>query len=206
MDEFLQDIYKDVIWQWLLGRFGREDAIHVHVTRHNEYCRRVGYDTEDCEGRITLWYNGIVEERIARGKDVIFYLHFRFTTMNRFLSLYEEFAHCLRAHTRQSVTQIGIMSNDGLSAAMFVRRLSDILTYESADFEIRFIGTEEFAKSYDHLDAVYLAPQLIEEHPHFMMICHNRLPVYDIDPTVYATKDAHTMINTIRHNQKARDV
>ena len=196
MNYFIETTLFDYLFSYLLIQFSDEDSIHVAITKNNKYCRRITYEITNIKGRITLWYNGIIEEQILdQNHNILFYLHYQFKSYRHFLEMFKEYQYALLKHYKSKKYQIGILSHDGLSSSSFVSMIKEILKYEENTFIITPLGLDDLSLP---LDILYLAPQLKLKHP--VLLSQVSIPIYDIDPLIYGSKDAQKMISIIKRD------
>ncbi|MEE3309276.1 hypothetical protein [Sharpea azabuensis] len=193
MDEFYRNLYLDFIFIYLQSQFSYEQV--KIFTSCKTYCRRVIYEIDDLKGCITLWHNHIIEEQITRNDKTLFYLHYRFNNLAQFTSLFRDFRYAfMNMFTSQNI-HIGIVSQDGLSAAPFVQILQEVLKYEESPIVIEALDLEQARQNTKRYTALYLAPQLKEDYPAFL---NTSTPTYMISPLIYATHDSLSMLTQIK--------
>ena len=90
---------------------------------------------------------------------------------------------------------IGIVSQDGLSAAPFVQILQEVLKYEESPIVIEALDLNQALQEAKRYTALYLAPQLKEDYPSFLNMA---TPTYMISPLIYATHDSLSMLTEIK--------
>lgn len=193
MDAFYRTLYLDYIFIYLQGQF-KDEQVKIS-TSCKTYCRRVSYEIADLKGCITLWHNHIIEEQITKNDKTLFYLHYRFNNLAQFTSLFHDFHYAfMNMFTSQNI-HIGIVSQDGLSAAPFVQILQEVLKYEESPIVIEALDLQQAHQNAKHYTALYLAPQLKEDYPSFLNM---PTPTYMISPLIYATHDSLSMLTEIK--------
>lgn len=193
MDAFYRTLYLDFIFIYLQGQF-TDEQIKIS-TSSKTYCRRVIYEIDDLKGCITLWHNHIIEEQITRGDKTLFYLHYRFNNLAQFTSLFHDFHYAFMNMFTSKNIHIGIVSQDGLSAAPFVQILQEVLKYEESPIVIEALDLNQALQEAKRYTALYLAPQLKEDYPSFLNMA---TPTYMISPLIYATHDSLSMLTEIK--------
>lgn len=193
MDAFYRTLYLDFIFIYLQGQF-TDEQVKIS-TSSKTYCRRVIYEIDDLKGCITLWHNHIIEEQITRSDKTLFYLHYRFNNLAQFTSLFHDFHYAFMNMFTSKNIHIGIVSQDGLSAAPFVQILQEVLKYEESPIVIEALDLNQALQEAKRYTALYLAPQLKEEYPSFLNMA---TPTYMISPLIYATHDSLSMLTEIK--------
>ncbi|MGN1391990.1 MAG: hypothetical protein ACI4WQ_08380 [Sharpea porci] len=193
MDAFYRTLYLDFIFIYLQGQF-TDEQVKIS-TSSKTYCRRVIYEIDDLKGCITLWHNHIIEEQITRGDKTLFYLHYRFNNLAQFTSLFHDFHYAFMNMFTSKNIHIGIVSQDGLSAAPFVQILQEVLKYEESPIVIEALDLNQALQEAKRYTALYLAPQLKEDYPSFLNMA---TPTYMISPLIYATHDSLSMLTEIK--------
>ena len=193
MDAFYRTLYLDFIFIYLQGQF-TDEQVKIS-TSSKTYCRRVIYEIDDLKGCITLWHNHIIEEQITRGDKTLFYIHYRFNNLAQFTSLFHDFHYAFMNMFTSKNIHIGIVSQDGLSAAPFVQILQEVLKYEESPIVIEALDLNQALQEAKRYTALYLAPQLKEDYPSFLNMA---TPTYMISPLIYATHDSLSMLTEIK--------
>lgn len=193
MDAFYRTLYLDFIFIYLQGQF-TDEQVKIS-TSSKTYCRRVIYEIDDLKGCITLWHNHIIEEQITRSDKTLFYLHYRFNNLAQFTSLFHDFHYAFMNMFTSKNIHIGIVSQDGLSAAPFVQILQEVLKYEESPIVIEALDLNQALQEAKRYTSLYLAPQLKEDYPSFLNMA---TPTYMISPLIYATHDSLSMLTEIK--------
>ena len=193
MDAFYRTLYLDFIFIYLQGQF-TDEQVKIS-TSSKTYCRRVIYEIDDLKGCITLWHKHIIEEQITRGDKTLFYIHYRFNNLAQFTSLFHDFHYAFMNMFTSKNIHIGIVSQDGLSAAPFVQILQEVLKYEESPIVIEALDLNQALQEAKRYTALYLAPQLKEDYPSFLNMA---TPTYMISPLIYATHDSLSMLTEIK--------
>ena len=198
MDKFYQKTYLMIIFKWSYYYTRKnmknimcdmiEDTDHYHTVR---FClkNRVAF--------LTVWHNGIIEEQITdeEGKEIYFYLHYTLKNLSQFLSYYRDFMVVFLRDADPKHVKVGIVDQDGFSSSYLIGLMKESLTIEKSNLEVDSVSLSSLEEVEGDYDALYLSPSVMHLKGDIESIVS--VPVYVIDPLVYATNDFYTFIHTI---------
>lgn len=201
MDTFLKEIYLAVIFKWIYyNNRSNKDGIRIDIVEDTGHYHTVRFIQQDLIGLVTIWSNGIIEEQITTlpNKELIFYLHYQFISLNHFINLFTEFYRTMISHSHYEKKRIGLACSGGLSTSLLASMIQEVLKLEDEDYDVRSMAVTQIQEEFDYLDAIYLAPQVSYMQASLLQETNHRVPIYRMDPTVYATKDFQAMIKKIK--------
>lgn len=202
LEEFYQSIYHDIFLKWITlnAKQYSQDHIHFEILEENKTYCQLSFEMKTVKGCVTIWHNNIVEEEIKHkdSQELLFYLHYTIIDLAQAKSLFQEFYHTLIKHNQEKNIHIGICSSDGFSTSLFVEELKEVCQLENLQLDIDSLSLEELYKNYRQYDILYLAPQLAHQEPELLTLTRHLVPLYLIDPTLFATKDYQNMMKTIK--------
>lgn len=206
LEEFYQSLYHDIFLKWILLNSPQyqKDTITCQVLSQDTHSTILLFDSEQVEGKITIWQNNIVEEEVIQKKkqNQLFYLHYTIVDLGQAKSLFKEFYHTLVKYNQQHLIKIAICSHDGLSTALFVEEIREIITLEQNNYIFDSLSLNELHQTYRCYDLLYLAPQLAEKEPDILILTKHLIPVHVIDATDFATKNYQSILKTIQKDLK----
>ena len=146
---------------------------------------------------LTVWHNGIIEEQITdeEGKEIYFYLHYTLKSLSQFLSYYRDFMVVFLRDADPKRVKVGIVDQDGFSSSYLISLMKESLTIEKSNLEVESVSLSSLEEVEGDYDALYLSPSVMHLKGDIESIVS--VPVYVIDPLVYATNDFYTLIHTI---------
>lgn len=204
IDEFYNNIYSDLFLHWVLcnQKEYQSHNIECHISRQDELGTSISFECKDCNGKVTVWENNIVEQEIYSNKDhqLLFYLHFILLEINQFRSLFYEFYNALLKMNNKKEINIAFCCTGGLSTSLFVSELLEVCKLQKIDYQLKSVPIEELFKDKIHYDAIYLAPQISHLQPELLRKTRHIIPIHRIDPTVFATKNYQKILKTIHEN------
>ncbi|MEG0275926.1 MAG: hypothetical protein RR630_02755 [Coprobacillus sp.] len=203
LEEFYQTLYHDFFFKWIVlnTKIYCDDHIHCHVDEDDKSCKVVTFDMDTVCGYVTIWTNNIVEEKIIQknNQSILFYLHYNVTDLAQCRLLFQEFYRILLSHNNHQTYKIALCCNDGLSTAMFVDEMKEVIELENLDFIVDSLSLDELCHTYQDYNAIYLAPQIAFKQTDFLMSMKN-IPIHRIDPTDFATKNYQGILKIIQQN------
>ena len=206
-DEFYRTIYNQLFFKWILchDKQYQQDHIQYHVETENEKLKVICLSTTKVKGKITIWYNNIVEEEILRIKDekLVFYLHFTITDLAQCYHLFHKFYQTIIQYTQQKEWKIALCCTGGLSTSVFIEEMQQVCELENLHFQLVSLSLDQLYQNYQNYDALYLAPQIAHMEPEILAYTQHQIPVDCIDATLFATKNYRGIIQTIQKNIQA---
>ena len=184
MDEFYQKTYLMIVFKW-----------SYYYTRKN--MKNVRCDIiEDTKDYHTVRF-GIIEEQITdeEGKEIYFYLHYTLKSLSQFLSYYRDFMVVFLRDADPKRVKVGIVDQDGFSSSYLISLMKESLIIEKSNLEVESVSLSSLEEVEGDYDALYLSPSVMHLKGDIESIVS--VPVYVIDPLVYATNDFYTLIHTI---------
>ena len=137
-----------------------QDHIQYHVETENEKLKVICLSTTKVKGKITIWYNNIVEEEILRIKDekLVFYLHFTITDLAQGYHLFINFI--------KPSFSIPNKKNGKLRSVVLVvyqllyslKKCNKSVKLENLHFQLVSLSLDQLYQNYQNYDALYLAP------------------------------------------------
>lgn len=204
LEEFYQSLYHDIFLKWIIVNSKQylEDNIHYEILEKNENSQKLSFQTPTVSGFVTVWSNNIVEEEIIlnQTQDQLFYLHYTIIDLAQAKLLFQEFYRTLLKHTHEQIIKIGICSSDGFSTTLFVEEMKEVCIFENSQLEIVSLSLEELYESYQNYDVIYLTPQIAYLEPELLAYTHHLVPIKQINPTTFATKDYQAFLKSIHHH------
>ncbi|MFV0396192.1 MAG: PTS sugar transporter subunit IIB [Coprobacillaceae bacterium] len=159
-------------------------------------------------GNVILWTNGIVEEIITRKSDdkLLFYLHYQIASISQCQSLFEEFYLALLQQSASSPIKILLCCSGGLTTSFFAEKICKLITLENLNIQVDSIAFHQLTKYYNDYDCVYLAPQIAYLMPEALRITNKEVPVYSIEPSIYATYNCQELLHSFLDNNKTTPI
>ena len=206
-DEFYNDIYSELFVKWIISRKNeyKRKGINCYISEQEYYFTTINFDAGQYTGEVSIWKDEvtIVEEKIFDEEgNLVFYLHFSLETIGQFRKLFTDFYNGLLKLLDLEENNIALVCNDGLSTSLFVEELLKVCKLQKLDYKITSVSLDRLRDENFNYDALYLAPQIAHLEPELMLECNNSVPIYRIDPTVFATKDYQAIIKEIQKNLK----
>lgn len=207
-NEFYLSVYNQLFFRWILShqKQYQKDYIHCFIETDNEKHQIICFESVKVKGKITIWYNHIIEEEISRLSDdkLIFYLHFTMTDLAQCTHLFKEFYQTMVQYTQQKEWKIALCCTGGLSTSVFIEEMQQVCELENIHFQLVSLSLDQLYKHYQDYDALYLAPQIAHLEPDILAFTKHQIPVYRIDATLFATKNYRAIIQTIQKNIQAQ--
>lgn len=208
-NEFYLSVYNQLFFKWILTQKKQyeKDQILCFVESNKPKYSTICFETVKAKGKITIWYNHIIEEEIARKTDekLVFYLHFTLTDLAQGCHLFQEFYQALIQYTRQKEYRIALCCTGGLSTAVFIEEMQQVCELENIHFQLVSLSLDQLYQNFQDYDALYLAPQIAHLEPDILAHTKNQIPIYRIDATLFATKNYRGIIKMIQKNIQERD-
>lgn len=203
LEEFYRNLYHDFFFKWIVlnTKTYCDDQIICQVNEDNNDCKVIIFEMDTVCGFITIWLNNIVEEKIIQknNQNILFYLHYNVTDLAQCQLLFQQFYQTLLSHNNHQSYKIALCCNDGLSTAMFVDEINEVIELENLDLIVDSLSLDELSHIYKNYDAIYLAPQIAFKQPDFLMHMKN-IPIHRIDATDFATKNYQAILKMIQQN------
>ena len=192
-EEFYLSVYHDFFFQWILLNKDSylKDQVICEVQQQNDKFQSIIFTLPQVKGIVTIWYNHIVEEEIYRQDDqmMLFYLHYTITNLNQCRHLFLEFYQTLIKYSYQRIYKIALCCTGGLSTFTFVEEMKKVCELENVPFQLDSLSLEQLYDQYLDYDALYLAPQIAHMEAQLLIETKHQVPLFCIDPTLFATKD-----------------
>ena len=202
LEEFYQSLYHDIFLKWILLNTSQyqQDTITCQISSQNDRFTTLTFDSHQVEGKITIWHNNIIEEEVIQknNQNQLFYLHYTIVDLGQAKSLFKEFYHTLIKFNQQHLIKIAICSNDGLSTALFVEEIKEIINLEQSNYIFDSLSLDDLYQTYRCYNILYLAPQLAEKEPDILILTKHLIPVHVLDATDFATKNYQSILKTIQ--------
>lgn len=203
-NEFYLDVYNQLFFKWILAQQKQyqTDQIHCFVETENLKYKLISFETTKVKGKITIWYNHIIEEEILRHSDekLVFYLHFTLTDLAQCCHLFQEFYQTMIRYTQQKELKIALCCTGGLSTSVFIEEMQQVCELENIHFQLVSLSLDQLYQDYQDYDALYLAPQIAHLEPDILAHTKHLIPIYRIDATMFATKNYRAIIQTVQKN------
>lgn len=206
MDTFYHSLYSDIFIHWILSNdinFDKDD-ITTSITRDDELGKTITFKGKKYSGTVSIWNNTIVEQVIYNNEDekLLFYLHFTLIDMNQFKNLFYEFYNELLKMNNKNDINIAFCCTGGLSTSLFVYELLEVCKLQKIDYNLSSLSIDLLYDKINEYNAIYLAPQIAYLLPELMIYTKNKIPIYCIDATMFATKNYQEVLKTIQENLK----
>lgn len=207
-DEFYNDLYSELFVKWIvsLDHEYKKLGINCYISEQEYYFTTINFEAGKYTGQVSIWKDDvtIVEEKIFNEEfNLVFYLHFSLETIGQFRKLFLEFFEGLSKLLDIKEKSIALVCSDGLSTSLFVDELIQVCKLQKIDYKITSVSLNKLKEDEYHYDALYLAPQIAHLEPQIMIDSNNEVPIYRIDPTIFATKDYQALIKAIQYNLEA---
>ena len=198
MDEFYQKTYLMIVFKWSYY-YTRKNMknIRCDIIEDTKNYHTVRFYLKNRVAFLTVWHNGIIEEQITdeEGKEIYFYLHYTLKSLSQFLSYYRDFMVVFLRDADPKHVKVGIVDQDGFSSSYLIGLMKESLTIEKSNLEVESVSLSSLEEVEGDYDALYLSPSVMHLKGDIESIVS--VPVYVIDPLVYATNDFYTLIHTI---------
>lgn len=198
MDQFYQETYLFLIFKWSYY-YTRKNYTQVacDIIEDTDHYHTVRFYLKERIAFLTVWHNGIIEEQITdlEEKEIYFYLHYTLKNLSQFLSYYHDFMTVFLRDANLKPVKVAIVDQDGFSSSYLVELMKESLSIEKSNLEIESYSLATIEQAEKTCQALYLAPSIM--HLKSDIENHTKIPVYIIDPLVYATNDFYTLIHTI---------
>lgn len=206
MDTFYHTLYSDIFIHWILSNdinFDK-DGIITTVTRDDELGKTITFKGLKYSGNVSIWDESIVEQVIYNNEDekLVFYLHFTLIEMKQFKDLFYEFYNELLKMNNRNDVNIVFCCTGGLSTSLFVYELLEVCKLQKIDYQLSSLSIDLLYDKINEFNAIYLAPQIAHLKPELMLYTNNKIPIYCIDATMFATKNYQEVLKTIQENLK----
>ena len=191
MDEFYQKTYLMIVFKWSYY-YTRKNMKNVRcdIIEDTKDYHTVRFYLKNRVAILTVWHNGIIE-----GKEIYFYLHYTLKSLFQFLSYYRDFMVVFLRDADPKHVKVGIVDQDGFSSSYLIGLMKESLTIEKSNLEVESVSLSSLEEVEGDYDALYLSPSVMHLKGDIEFIVS--VPVYVIDPLVYATNDFYTLIHTI---------
>jgi len=199
--EFYQALYPILFYQWISLNHSTYQSDHVFFEKSHsdQYSRILTFQMTKVIGKIVIWDNSIVEEEIQRiDGEQLFYFHYNIVELSQACQLFQEFYKTLIQHNQQKNIKIAICCTGGLSTAVFADEIQEACQMGNIPFSIHSLSLDELEHQYQDYDAIYLAPQIAPIQSQLLNQYHK--PIYCIDATDFATKNFHTILQTMKND------
>lgn len=206
MDTFYHIVYGDIFFYWILGKEKTflDNHITLSISRNDELGKTIMFDSEKCQGFLSIWEHHIIEQVIFDKKTQtnVFYLHYNFLHFKQMIHLFNEFYNELIAINKKEDIKIAFCCTDGLSTSLFVKELLEVCQLQKIDYQLESISIKRLYDCIYKYSAIYLAPQIAYLRPYLMQDTNNKIPIYCIDATLFATKNYQEVLKTIQKDLK----
>lgn len=190
MDEFYQKTYLMIVFKWSYY-YTRKNMknIRCDIIEDTKHYHTVRFYLKNRVAFLTVWHNGIIEEQITdeEGKEIYFYLHYTLKSLSQFLSYYRDFMVVFLRDADPKHVKVGIVDQDGFSSSYLISLMKESLTIEKSNLEVESVSLSSLEEVEGDYDALYLSPSVMHLKGDIESIVS--VPVYVIDPLVYATND-----------------
>lgn len=200
-DEFYLSTYAKIFFKWILSGYQhyQNDHIQCHLQEDNDQQSVILFETAKLRGQITIWASHIVEEEIVQknNQKMLFYLHYQMSDLSQCKHLFLEFYQTFLKHERQKESQIALCCTGGLSTSVFIEQMNEVCELENIPIHFTSLSLDQLYQNYHNYDALYLAPQIAHLEPEILNDTQHCLPIYRIDPTLFATKNYRSIIQMV---------
>ena len=172
MDEFYQKTYLMIVFKWSYY-YTRKNMknIRCDIIEDTKHYHTVRFYLKNRVAFLTVWHNGIIEEH------------------------YRDFMVVFLRDADPKHVKVGIVDQDGFSSSYLISLMKESLTIEKSNLEVESVSLSSLEEVEGDYDALYLSPSVMHLKGDIESIVS--VPVYVIDPLVYATNDFYTLIHTI---------
>jgi cellobiose-specific phosphotransferase system component IIB len=178
----------------------------VFISKVDHLRTEITFESNNLIAYVTIWQDDdeIVEQEIfdKENHELLFYLHFRLTKISQFRNLFLEFYNTFIKLNNTKTYSIAFVCSNGLSTSLFVDELLQVCKLQKLDYEITSLSFDKLKEKDYQFDAIYLAPQISYLLPKLLQETKNKIPIYKIDPTIFATKDYQGILKIIDNNLK----
>jgi cellobiose-specific phosphotransferase system component IIB len=208
IDEFYCDLYPILFQHWVLSnqKEYKKNNINVFISKVDHLRTEITFESNNLIAYVTIWQDDdeIVEQEIfdKENHELLFYLHFRLTKISQFRNLFLEFYNTFIKLNNTKTYSIAFVCSNGLSTSLFVDELLQVCKLQKLDYEITSLSFDKLKEKDYQFDAIYLAPQISYLLPKLLQETKNKIPIYKIDPTIFATKDYQGILKIIDNNLK----
>lgn len=190
MDQFLQDIYMDVFWEWLKAKKVNFFDCYTHE-------EAICYDGEDAKGMIHFWPNYIIEEEIfdSHNNERVFYLHFQMNNVNRVYLLIKEFFDFI-CHYKNKKKKILLCCSSAVTTTYFAYEMNQLAEKLNMPYIVEAIGYTNLESVIDDYELVLLAPQIAYLDAKIKkQFLHKK--IVSMTPKIFATNQYHGALKQI---------
>lgn len=210
LEEFYQTIYLDIFYRYiqLKEKQYQEDNVQCTELKEDAYRRCIDFDTEEVKGNVVLWNNGIIEEIITRKSDskLVFYLHYEIASIAQCQNLFEAFYSAFLRQSTSSPIKILLCCSGGLTTSFFAEKIRKLITLENVNMQVDSVGFHQLSQYYKEYDSIYLAPQIAYLVPEAIKVTKKSIPVYSIEPSIYATYNCQELLHSFVDDNKTTPI
>ena len=200
-EEFYQSLYPTLFYQWISLNQARykKDRIQFEIGYQSHIAKKLFFQMDFVVGTITIYNNNIVEQCIQDHQGhQIFYLHFEIKDLSQACQMFKNFYDTLLQHNNYRPRHIALCCTGGLSTSVFADEIQEVCQLDAFPLYIDSLSLDELSQSYEHYDAIYLAPQVADLQAELMTRYHK--PVYRLNVTDFATKNYRAIVQTMKED------
>lgn len=197
MDEFLSEIYTEVIKQWILMQ--KKENIEISLSDDKEV---VFIKTKYSESQIHFYPMNIVEFSVKNleKKELEFYLHFQIKNIKHIVDLLDEMFETINKLTSKPILKVLLTCTGGLTTGYFADRINEVTQLLDMDIHVDAVSYNNLYKVGEEYDMIMLAPQISYMYAKTCGILRNQ-NVLKIPPAIFAKYDVKKILSIIEEER-----
>lgn len=196
MDEFYNELYGDLIFEWIKTLCFKFQLSNCSQKNEETY-KKASINKENYYGSVTLWLDEhIIEEEIKdQDHHTVFYLHYHIVSLKQCYSFINDFFRAFINFLELSHIKVLLCCSGGLSTSLFSYHLQEVA--ESYHFPITFsaVGVNQLKEVLEDYDIILLAPQIAYMRSTIAQYKTNeKQKIMCISPNDFATQNYHQLV------------
>ncbi len=196
MDQYLREENIQIFKKWVYYQIISHDELKLREIDEKTY--EIIYKTKI--GRFVIWHNGIIEEEIRDGENVIFYLHFKFHNYSYATDLFNRMISKLLEESDNDKCHILLCCSSGLTTGYFADRANQYCKLNQLPYVIEATSVNEIPVLSHCYEMILFAPQIQYSMRELNKKIDN-CKLIMIDANTFATYDCAKLINIINSNK-----
>ena len=196
MDEFYNELYGDLIFEWIKTLCFKYQFPDVSQKEEDMY-KKASIKKEDYHGSVTLWLKEHIIEEEIKDKDnhTIFYLHYNIVSLKQCYSFIHDFFRAFINFLELSHTRVLLCCSGGLSTSLFSYHLQEVADSYHLPITFSAVGVTELKDVFHKYDIILLAPQIAYMQSTIAQYKTNdKQKIICISPNDFATQNYHQLV------------
>lgn len=197
MDKFYRKENVEVFRKWVYYQIMNDPRLTLEIRDSRTY--KVFYKNK--VARFVVWPNGIIEEAIVEGENLLFYLHFQFYTFPYAIELFYRFIDKLTDDKIVSKKKILLCCTGGMTTGYFAEKMNAYCEARNLPYDIQATAYYHLKNIYHNYSLILIAPQL-RYRVNQLMIELSPVKVDAIDARTFATYNCQALLKQIQDEEK----